>query len=259
MKHELIKAETPLSNPQSLIQLAIESKLPIEHLERLMALKERYDAFDAKKEFLSAMSGFQSKCPPLEKIKVVDFISKNTGQRTHYKYASLGEITSTIKDSLKENELSYRWEMDDSTDKIICTCIVSHASGHSERSAMGALKDVSGGKNEIQSRGSTITYLQRYTLIAALGISTADEDTDAQATADKEQTAQQTAQPQQPKVKPVLQKMDGNKEFTNEWLNILQKMNDGLISLETVKEHYEVPFDLELQLSEIPSLNHTKQ
>lgn len=166
---EIIKTE---NNPQSLIQLAIESKLPIEHLERLMALKEKFDLNEAKKKFLSAMANFQSECPPLEKTKKVAF------GNTKYQYAPLGEITATIKPALKANDLSFRWELDDSTDKIICTFIVSHKDGHSERSTMSSPKDTSGSKNEIQSRGSTITYLQRYTLIAGFGLSTADEDTD---------------------------------------------------------------------------------
>ena len=160
------------SSPLSLIQIAIERNLPIEHLEKLMALKERYDAIEAKKKFLEAMSNFQSDCPPLEKSKEVKFGS------TKYSYAPLGEITATIKEPIKKNDLSFRWSIDDQSEKIICTCIISHISGHSEQTTMSAGKDTSGSKNEIQSRGSTITYLQRYTLIAALGISTADEDTD---------------------------------------------------------------------------------
>jgi hypothetical protein len=43
---------------------------------------------------------------------------------------------------------------------------------------MEAGKDMSGGKNDIQQIGSTQTYLQRYTLIGGLGLSTADEDND---------------------------------------------------------------------------------
>ena len=38
--------------------------------------------------------------------------------------------------------------------------------------------DTSGAKNDIQQKGSTQTYLQRYTLIGALGLTTADEDND---------------------------------------------------------------------------------
>ena len=43
---------------------------------------------------------------------------------------------------------------------------------------MTAPADTSGSKNAIQARGSTVTYLQRYTLLGALGLVTGDEDTD---------------------------------------------------------------------------------
>jgi hypothetical protein len=43
---------------------------------------------------------------------------------------------------------------------------------------MSAPDDQSGGKNAIQARGSTVTYLQRYTLLSAFGLVAADEDDD---------------------------------------------------------------------------------
>ena len=48
------------------------------------------------------------------------------------------------------------------------TCVVSHRLGHSEENTLTAGRDESGNKNNIQAVGSTITYLQRYTLKAAL-------------------------------------------------------------------------------------------
>lgn len=167
-----IKTTENSATPSALLQLAVQQNLDIDKLEKLMQLQERWEAGKARKEFLTAISKFQAQCPPLEKTKKVAF------GNTKYSYAPLGEIAATIKESMSGNGLSHRWEMEDATDKIVCTCIISHIAGHSEKTTMSALKDVSGGKNEIQQRGSSITYLQRYTLIAALGISTADEDVD---------------------------------------------------------------------------------
>ena len=67
----------------------------------------------------------------------------------------------------------------DHTNGITVTCIVSHLDGHSESTTMSASADKTGGKNEVQAIGSTVTYLQRYTLIGSLGITTADDDMDA--------------------------------------------------------------------------------
>jgi hypothetical protein len=46
--------------------------------------------------------------------------------------------------------------------------------GHSELTKMTAPSDTSGQKNSIQAIASTITYLQRYTLLAATGLTTKD-------------------------------------------------------------------------------------
>ena len=175
MENEIVKQNSG-ATPAELLQLAVQQNLDIDKLEKLMQLQERWQAGLARKDFLSAISKFQALCPPLEKTKKVGF--KTSTGFTSYSYAPLGEIAATIKKAMSDNELSHRWEIEDITDKIICTCIISHINGHSEKTTMSAAKDSSGGKNEIQQRGSTITYLQRYTLIAALGISTADEDVD---------------------------------------------------------------------------------
>ena len=53
------------------------------------------------------------------------------------------------------------------------TCVLSHRDGHFEETTLTAGRDDSGKKNAIQQVGSTITYLQRYTLKAALGLAAA--------------------------------------------------------------------------------------
>lgn len=50
--------------------------------------------------------------------------------------------------------------------------------GHSEETSLTASPDISGTKNAIQAIGSTISYLQRYTILALTGLATGDMDTD---------------------------------------------------------------------------------
>ena len=168
-ENKLQKVDT---SPSALLQIAVTQDLDITKLEKLMELQERWEKNNARKEFLTAMSNFQFSCPQIKKQRKVAF------GNTKYSFAGLGEISETIKEELKNNGLSYRWELKDEGTTIICTCIISHVAGHSESTDVSAGKDSSGGKNEIQQRGSTITYLQRYSLISALGITTADDDTD---------------------------------------------------------------------------------
>jgi hypothetical protein len=158
--------------PTNLIAQAIEKGATIETLEKLMALQERFEASENRKRFFNALSSFQSNCPVLKKTKLVSF------KDVKYKYAPLSEIVKQIKDLLGKNGLTYRWEIKDDGKSLNVNCIVTHTSGHSEQTSMSASADTSGSKNEIQARGSSITYLQRYTLLGALGISSADTDND---------------------------------------------------------------------------------
>jgi len=166
-------------SPHGLISQALAQNVPIETLERLMDLQERWQSGQAKSEFLKSMSEFQSKVPELIKSKKVDFPSK-TGGNVKYNYTPLSKISKAIQPILKECGLSYRWEFEEANDKIKCICIISHVAGHSEKNSMVAGKDTTGNKNDIQSIGSTRQYLQRYTLIGVLGLSTADQDNEAQ-------------------------------------------------------------------------------
>ena len=65
------------------------------------------------------------------------------------------------------------------------TCKITHELGHSEETSLSAPADSSGSKNAIQAIGSTITYLQRYTLLALTGLATHEQDDDAQAVSEK--------------------------------------------------------------------------
>jgi hypothetical protein len=168
METAIVQQQTP----HDLIALGIERGLDVTALEKLMELKQRYDADQARKAFFQAFTNFQSQCPDLRKTKEVSF------NQTRYHYAPLADITRQIAKTLKANELSYRWEIHDDEKSMKVTCLVSHIDGHTEATTMTANPDTSGAKNAIQARGSAIEYLKRYTLIGALGISTADSDID---------------------------------------------------------------------------------
>lgn len=171
-------------NPIALINMALEKGLDVEKLSKLFDLQERWEKKEAEKSFLMAFSNFQRICPKIKKSKKVNFPSK-TGGSVNYSYAPLADIADQIKNPLADNQLSYRWEFIEAANLITCTCIVSHADGCSKESKMSAGKDDSGNKNQIQQIGSTHTYLQRYTLIGALGLSSADADIDGQGTTTK--------------------------------------------------------------------------
>jgi hypothetical protein len=75
--------------------------------------------------------------------------------------------------------LTYRFRTEQS-DRISVTCVLT-GHGHEEENTLTGPADASGSKNAIQAIGSTLTYLQRYTLVQALGLAASDDDDGAAA------------------------------------------------------------------------------
>lgn len=163
------------ANPMAIIEMAIAKGAPVETLERLMALQERYEANEAKKEFALAMASAKSEIRPIVKAKAVDFTSAKG--RTNYQYEDLAGIADAVDPILAKHGLSYRFRSAQNEGNISVTCILGHERGHTEETTLTAYRDESGNKNPIQAVGSTVTYLQRYTLKLALGLA-ATKDTD---------------------------------------------------------------------------------
>jgi len=171
-----------VQSPDNFIAQAIQSNAPVETLERLMALKERYEASEAKKAYIQAMQQFQTIKPELKRTSGVKFsTAKGT---TEYNFCSLSDIEKALKVPLSECGLTYRFENTGGEGSFGVRCIVTHVAGHSESTGMTAPADSSGNKNAIQAIGSTSTYLMRYTLIAAFALTTADEDDDGASNSD---------------------------------------------------------------------------
>lgn len=163
--------------PMAMLQLAVEKGASVEQLERLMALQERYEANEAKKEFVAAMTRFKESPVIIQKTATVDFSSAKG--RTHYKHATLATVCDAIGPELSKVGISHRWETEQSEGgQIKVTCILTHSRGHSEKVWLQASRDDSGNKNHIQAVGSAVTYLQRYTLLAATGMAVADQRDD---------------------------------------------------------------------------------
>lgn len=128
----------------------------------------------ARRAFEEAMSAAKAEIPTITKNRVVDFSSSKG--RTHYAHEDLGGIARVIDPILGRHGLSYRFETMTENKTVKVVCIVSHRAGHSVRNELTAGHDESGNKNSIQAVGSTITYLQRYTLKAALGLAASNDD-----------------------------------------------------------------------------------
>lgn len=166
---------TLVLTPTQLLQNSMERGLSPEVIEKFIALSERYEANEARKMFETAISAFKADLPEIKKTKKVSYDTRG-GDKTEYWHEDLAEVLNVIGPKLAAVGLSVRFNTDSSSDQIKVTCIVAHAAGHRETNVLVGPRDTSGGKNAIQAVGSTVTYLQRYTLKAALGLAAADDD-----------------------------------------------------------------------------------
>jgi hypothetical protein len=153
-----------------ILQIAIAKGTNIDQMERLMAMQERWEATQATKAFNAAMARFKANPPQIRKNKDVSFGT------TKYSHATLDHVTEQITQALSAVGISHTWAVEQGEKEIAVSCILTHEMGHSERTTLRALPDTSGSKNSIQAIGSAVTYLQRYTLLAATGMAAGVDD-----------------------------------------------------------------------------------
>lgn len=167
--------ELAVITPMEMLDRAIQSGAGIDMIEKLMTLQERWEANQARKAFDDAMAAAKAEIPNIIKNREVDFTSQKG--RTNYRYEDLGEIARVVSPILAKHGLSYRYRTASPINEpVTVTCIVSHRDGHFEENTLCAGRDDSGNKNSIQAIGSTLTYLQRMTLKAALGLAVSNDD-----------------------------------------------------------------------------------
>jgi hypothetical protein len=162
------------ATPMEMLNRALMSGAAPETLEKMLALQERWEKNEARKAFDKAIAKAKASMPVIRKNREVNYVTDKG--RTNYKFEDMAEIERTIVPILSEHGLSYRFRTTVTDKSIVVTCIVSHEAGHSEENSLPGPADTSGSKNAIQAIGSTVTYLQRYTLKAALGLSASKDD-----------------------------------------------------------------------------------
>jgi hypothetical protein len=178
MTNNVTKLKDAVLDPLQLLQQAIASGASIETLDRLLTMKERWEGNQAKKSFSTAIAAFKANAPKVLKTVEVGFDSRRTGDRTSYKHEDLADLMAVVDPALAQHGLWVRWKIATlENGKVRVTCVIGHNDGHSEAdNFLEAAPDTSGNKNPVQAIGSTVSYLQRYTLKATLGLAAAKDD-----------------------------------------------------------------------------------
>ena len=181
----------PLSEPKSLSppsegggllavieRLATNPALNLEVFDRLLKARREEEDRAAERAFNAAMSQAKGELQPVLKTRDVDYPSKKEGSgRVKYRYESFMDVARAVDPVFAAHGLSYRFSIAQAGDQVTVTCVVSHADGHSERIKLEGKADPgSTGMSMVQALGSALTYLQRYSLRAAIGLAAGVDD-----------------------------------------------------------------------------------
>lgn len=155
-----------------MLQVLLERGASLEEMREALALRREMKAELAREACHAAFAAFKS-----EAIAVIRNKAMTGGPLNGKKYADLFSVVQAVTPALSKHGLSLSWSLSkDEKEWIEVTCTLKHALGHSDSVSMGGPPDVGGAKNAIQARASTITFLERYTAKAILGVAEQDDD-----------------------------------------------------------------------------------
>ena len=164
-----------MSTTERLLTAAVDKGLQLEALEKLIELKNKEEARQAKAEFALHFAIMQGELKPVKKTHE----AKKDG-RTMYTYATIEDILRENGPIIASHGFSYKWREEESEAGRRFICVVS-GYGHTEETSFDTPK-ISGTSmmNPIQVMASMSTYGRRYSLLLAFGILVEDEDDDGQ-------------------------------------------------------------------------------
>jgi len=171
-----------IPSPESLIGQAINKKVSVETIERLLAMRRELKAEKAEEAYNFSMSRFQAECPIIKKAKQV----LNKDKTLRYSYAPIDSIVKQVKGLIQKYGFSYTIDAIVDEKWVTAVCRVIHDFGHSETSQFKIPIDSEAYMNQSQKFASALTFAKRYAFCNAFGILTGDEDDDSMNTKAKE-------------------------------------------------------------------------
>ena len=159
-------------------RLATNPALNVEVFDRLLTARRQEEDRAAERAFNLAMSIAKGELQPVLKTRDVDYPSKKEGGgRTKYKYESFADVAKVVDPVFAAHGLAYRFAVEQQGDMAKVTCIVSHSDGYSDRVRLESKVDPGNtGMSWVQALGTVLTYLQRYSLRAAIGLAAGIDD-----------------------------------------------------------------------------------
>lgn len=172
----------------AVIAMAKDPDVNVEKLEALLRMQERLEGRQAEAEFNAAFARLSARLPRIKKTGVLEYpVDKNKPLGEKYKVANFAKwenIDREIRPLLNADGFALSFDTQQRPADgggLIVTATLLHIAGHSRAASIPVPLDTSGGKNNLQGYGSTLSYGKRYAACAVLNIITEDEDDDGKA------------------------------------------------------------------------------
>jgi hypothetical protein len=147
----------PAITPMRMLEIAVEKGADLDQLQKLMDLHERWEASEARRAYIAALTKFKSNPPKIVKNRTVSF---GGGRGTAYDHATLDQVVCLLGPALANHGLTHGWSVDQADGGISVTCTLTHELGHSDSVTISAPADSSGSKNAVNR--STGGILHKY-------------------------------------------------------------------------------------------------
>ena len=150
-------------------RIILDPSIDMDRVDRAIEMQRASEAYSAEKAFNVALAEMQPNLPA---------VSANGEGHNNIKYGRLEDIQGAIRPILQEYGFAVRFKVHESDAGLAVECILSHREGHSDSDTIPLPLDTTGSKNDVQARGSTVSYGKRYTLCNILNIQVGGLDND---------------------------------------------------------------------------------
>ena len=179
----LVSAQPP--SEISVLLTAVERGAPVEAIERLVAMIQQQQDRAAAREFARCFAEFQAACPSVPKTTKKKIGVTTAGTGFDIAYAQLDEIAQTVGPHLHPLGFSYSWDERREENTLHVTCTLRHANGHSTQASFPSPIDASNRMGESHRISAALTYGQRRSLSAVLGLTSTEPDDDMEGSEEK--------------------------------------------------------------------------
>lgn len=179
----LARAVEPDSSLLNVMErFATNPNLDADKIEKLFNIfidgQRKMRMMNDEQEFAHQMADFKKNPPDIIKSRVAKMKSKDGNTSWDVSYADLDAYCKEAMPAMAERGITWSFPFSEENGKITVSCVLRYGLYTHTPTTLSAAPDTSGAKNDIQSKGSAVSYLERYTFCGATGLTAAMPDTD---------------------------------------------------------------------------------